>query len=144
MGEVSGADRYRDQACSPRGEVLIVRVCLVDDNEAVLDAMALWLRDSNDEVVLARTGAEARSCVQEATPDLVIADVNLPDTTGICLARDLRTLRPGLVILLISGQAQLTAGAVGPDGADAFLMKPFTPKALTAAVRQAQQFRSDA
>ena len=117
-----------------------MRICLVDDNEAVLDAMALWLGDAGDEIVLARTGAEAASCVQQEMPDLVIADVNLPDTTGLRLARELRKLRPGLVIVLISGQAQF-AEAVGADGADAFLMKPFTPKALNVAVQQARQFR---
>lgn len=118
-----------------------MRICVVDDNETVLDAMALWLGDAGNELVLARTGGEARSHVQAKALDLIIADVNLPDMTGVSLARELRALRPSLAILLISGQAQLGDGALDADGADAFLMKPFTPKALSAAMRQAQHSR---
>lgn len=118
-----------------------MRICVVDDNESVLDAMALWLSDTGNDLVLARTGGEARAHVQAQALDLIISDVNLPDMTGVSLARDLRELQPGLAILLISGQAQLSDGALGRDGADAFLMKPFTPKALSAAMRQAQQSR---
>lgn len=118
-----------------------MRICLVDDNEIVLDAMALWLSDDGNELVLARSGAEAQARVQTEAPDLIITDLNLPDTTGVYLARELRKLCPGAAIVLISGQADLVAGAVGADGADAFLMKPFTPKALTTAMLQAQQSR---
>lgn len=118
-----------------------MRICVVDDNETVLDAMALWLSDAGNELVLARTGGEARAHVQAQALDLIIADVNLPDIKGDSLARDLRALQPGLAILLISGQSQLSAGALGAGGADAFLIKPFTPKALSAAIRQAQQSR---
>lgn len=118
-----------------------MRICVVDDNEAVLDAMALWLSDAGNELVLARTGAQAQAQVQAAALDFVITDVNLPDMSGVDLARALRAVRPSLAILLISGQAQLSGGAIGADAADGFLTKPFTPKALTAALRQAQQSR---
>jgi signal transduction histidine kinase len=86
----------------------------VADAEAVLDAAA------------------------EHPPDLVLLDVALPGKDGLALLRELRELeRTRLVpVILVSSSADEGAAIEGLDaGADDYLVKPFTAKALQARVR---------
>src|SRR3954462_1252625 len=50
----------------------------------------------------AADAAEARAVVAQSQPDALLLDVNLPDTTGPALARELRAAHPGLRTLLTS------------------------------------------
>ncbi len=67
----------------------------------------------------AADAAQARAACAEHAPDALLLDVNLPDTSGPVLARELRAAQPGLRILLTS-----TDDTIGPvDGVAAFLPK---------------------
>jgi PAS domain S-box-containing protein len=68
--------------------------------------------------------------------DLLLTDVVLPELSGPALAERLRSRRPGLKILFMSGYpASVVGGDIFPAG-ERFLPKPFTPTALAARVRE--------
>lgn len=120
-----------------------MRICIVDDNAIVMDSLALLLRDAGHEVHCAGAAEEGAAVVEQAKPDCVLVDLDLPGTKGDALAASLRARYRSLPIILTSGH-QAPPGAVGPKGADLFLAKPFTPSALAAAFAKILALRDDA
>jgi PAS domain S-box-containing protein len=106
-------------------------VLLVDDEEMVRLTTADMLMDLGYDVVEASSGEEALRLVDGGLePNLVVTDHLMPGMTGVELAKNLRTSRPGLPLLLVSGYAE-------EDGIDptlARLTKPFRNAELTASL----------
>ena len=116
-------------------------VLLVEDDAAVRSAARRALLRAGFLLIEATDGAEALTlCPKQGGPaiDLVVTDLVMPEIGGIELAAELRSRRPGIRVLYMSGytrdalrrQSVLEAGAV-------FLEKPFTPQALVNGVRTA-------
>ncbi|MCW6509598.1 ATP-binding protein [Lichenifustis flavocetrariae] len=115
------------------------RVLLVDDDPLVLAGTAAMLDDLGHHVIEARSGDEAVAVISAGTAiDLVITDHVMPGMTGIELASRIRTLRPGLPIVLASGFAELSEVELSQL---ARLPKPFTLAALSQAVAATLQER---
>jgi two-component system, chemotaxis family, chemotaxis protein CheY len=87
-------------------------------------------------VVEASSGFEALRLLPREAFDLVITDINMPDINGLELVRFIRrSERQGKVPLLIVStlSSERDRARVLELGADAFLVKPFTPEELKAA-----------
>ncbi|WP_270935824.1 response regulator [Falsiroseomonas oryzae] len=111
------------------------RVLLVDDDPLVLASTAAILEDMGHGVVEAESGARALACLQEgAAVDVVVTDYGMPGMSGTALAEQLRRLRPGLPVIVVTGYGELPAG--GPVGL-ASLRKPFDEVSLGAALETA-------
>lgn len=104
------------------------RVLLVDDHELIRSGLAavIDLEDDLEIVGTAATVAEALAAVAELRPDVVVADLQLPDGTGLDIVRTVRagSDETGLVVLTMhSGDDQIfaamQAGASGFVGKDA-------------------------
>jgi len=78
------------------------RVLLVDENDDFLDGLEAWLAKAPGIEVVARahSGHEAEGHASRLLPDLVIADVSLPDMSGFELTRRVRRMRPAPMVLL--------------------------------------------
>jgi DNA-binding NarL/FixJ family response regulator len=105
-----------------------LRVLLVDDHELIRNGLAgvLDLEDDMDIVGVAATVAEALTAYDELVPDVVVADLQLQDGTGLDIMRAVRrrSASAGLVVLTMhSGDEQIfaamQAGASGFVGKDA-------------------------
>ena len=103
-------------------------VLLVDDHELIRNGLAsvIDLEPDIDIVGTAYGVATALAAVDELRPDVVIADLQLPDGTGLDIVRSVRRTddRTGLVVLTMhSGDEQIfaamEAGASGFVGKDA-------------------------
>jgi two-component system, NarL family, nitrate/nitrite response regulator NarL len=81
-----------------------LRVVIVDDHEIVLQGLRLVLRlEPEVEVVGEATGAaEALQCVTDTKPDLVFLDMELPNSNGILLSRQIFKQHPKTKILIFS------------------------------------------
>lgn len=106
----------------------MMRILVVEDNDANFQLVARILSHDGHEVVQARTAAAALEAARTAPPDLVLMDIGLPDLDGWEAARQLRAL-PGLVavpIVALSGSAQRSdrTRAAG-EGFAGFIEKPF-------------------
>jgi CheY-like chemotaxis protein len=114
---------------------------LVADDEANIRMMLRTALESDGYLVReARTGHEALNAIEQARPDLVLLDLNMPSIDGIAVLEELRTWpvgdRPRVVVLTAYGSIATAVKATRLGALD-FLEKPITPEELRKAVRGA-------
>jgi two-component system, OmpR family, KDP operon response regulator KdpE len=111
----------------PRPKVLVV-----DDEQQILRALRVILREAGFDVLPAATGEEALDLAALQRPDAAIIDLLLPDIDGVELARRLRewTDMP-LIVLSAVGEEDAKVRALAA-GADDYVTKPFGPRELVA------------
>ncbi|HEX2777936.1 MAG TPA: ATP-binding protein [Gemmatimonadaceae bacterium] len=118
----------RGIAARPAGTIL-----LVEDEEAVRALSSRILRREGYTVYVAARVEEAEHVFAQHEQEIVllISDLVLPGLGGIELAQRLRTRRPSLKVLLMSGYTDRDVNALQRDmDSVGFLQKPFTPDAL--------------
>jgi len=111
-------------------------ILLVDDETAITENLAPFLRRSGFTVTVASNGEEALQQVAADKPDLLVLDVLMPRLDG---REVLRRLRQGgnwtpIILLTQVGEASERAMAL-EEGADDYLNKPFDPHELVARIR---------
>jgi CheY-like chemotaxis protein len=109
------------------------RILVVDDNPDSVIIMRTILESQGYEVAVATNGAEALEQVTEATPDLVLLDIMMPNVGGLEVLQRMREdARTGRVpVILVTAKAQDEDVMSGYQyGADYYITKPFTPKQL--------------
>jgi two-component system, OmpR family, KDP operon response regulator KdpE len=108
------------------------RVLVCDDEQQILRALRVILRDAGFEAVPASTGEEALDAAAVARPSAGIIDLVLPDIDGIEVCRQLRewTEMP-LIVLSAVGDEDAKVRALAA-GADDYVTKPFGPRELIA------------
>lgn len=114
-------------------------ILLVEDEEAVRAFASRALASRGYTVHQAATGQEALEVMEEVGGDidLVVSDVVMPEMDGPTLLRALRTKRPELKIIFVSGYAEDAFARNLPEGEEfSFLPKPFTLKALATTVKE--------
>lgn len=98
------------------------RVLLVDDHPVVRDGLAQLIRGEADLTVCGEVGSaeEALDSVNRLEPDLAIVDISLGGVNGIELIKNIKAIRPALVVLVLSmhdeshfAERALRAGASG-------------------------------
>jgi two-component system KDP operon response regulator KdpE len=108
------------------------RVLVVDDEQQILRALRVILREAGFETLPASTGEEALDLAALQHPDAGIIDLLLPDMDGVELCRRLRewTDIPLVVLSAVDDEdAKVRALAAG---ADDYVTKPFGPRELVA------------
>ena len=108
------------------------RVLVVDDEQQILRALRVILREAGFETLPASTAEEALDVAALQHPDAAIIDVLLPDMDGVELSRRLRewTEIP-LIVLSAVGDEEAKVRALAA-GADDYVTKPFGPRELVA------------
>jgi two-component system response regulator RegX3 len=111
------------------------RVLVVDDEDAIRDAVAYVLRSDGNDVEVAETGGAAVDAVEAGPFDLVVLDVMLPDISGVEVARRMRARSDVPIIMLTarSGEADLVLAFEA--GADDYVPKPFSVHELVSRAR---------
>jgi diguanylate cyclase len=111
-------------------------VLTVDDEPAVLGLLAHQL-GHEFEVTTAGSAADARRLVAARPPDIVLADLTLPDDTGIRLLDWVYRTAPRTARVLISGTARLqdAADAINCGHVHRLILKPWKAEDLVAHLR---------
>jgi signal transduction histidine kinase/DNA-binding NarL/FixJ family response regulator len=121
-----------------RGGRRVLRVVVVDDHPLFREAVSRMLEQEEDirVVALSGTGAEALRTVKRLRPDLVLLDVELPDASGIEVARKLALLDrpPGVLMLSAFADAGQVVTAM-KAGAHGYLAKTVSREHLLDAIR---------
>lgn len=109
---------------------------IVDDQEALGEALAARLAFSGFDSTVATTGGQALAVSAARRYDVAFVDLGLPDMDGIALAGQLKKPSPGLRVILMTGSAICfdDPGLRG-DGIDSVLPKPWKPRELDAILR---------
>jgi PAS domain S-box-containing protein len=128
-----------EPGAQPPPPLLGVRLLLLDDDEDTLEMLALFLRRAGAEVTAATSAAAALDALESARPDVIVADIGMPDVDGHEFIRRVRAL--GAAQGGETPAVALTAYARDADRARALnsgfqthLSKPVEPRALVAAI----------
>jgi diguanylate cyclase (GGDEF)-like protein len=123
-----------DTTDEPAGEHVLV----VDDDPFIARLLEIELRAAGYDVRVAGDGVQALEAAQERSPDLVLADVMMPNMDGFELTRrlrqDPRTASVSVIMLTARGLSadKLEGFSVG---ADDYIVKPFDTPELLARIR---------
>jgi len=110
------------------------RIIVVDDDRAIAKAVKARLDADGFEVEVAYTGEEALAAAARQAPELVVLDLGLPGIDGIEVCTQLRRTHDVPVVMLTARDAE-TDVLVGLGlGADDYVVKPFSPRELSARV----------
>jgi two-component system response regulator RegX3 len=113
----------------------VTRILVVDDEQAILEAVAYSLRAEGFQVDCSADGTSALAAVNEDEFDLVVLDVMLGDISGVEVARRIRAVHdvPILMLTARDEEADLVLGFEA--GADDYVTKPFSMRELISRTR---------
>ncbi len=110
-------------------------VLLVDDDAAGLDLRKLILEREGHEISIARDPESARLVFAEATPEIVVLDLRLPEAAdGLALIREFRSAAPEVRIIVLSGWPLDLEGTPEAQMVNLVLAKPMRTAELVSAL----------
>ena len=122
-----------------------MRILIVDDEPAVANNVAAYLRPAGYTVDIATSGKEALAIPTADLQDvqLTIIDVAMWPMTGTQVAEALRAIKPDICVLFVSGGAgvPMLSTAHFKERCWGFLEKPFHPRQLLDAIERLLEMR---
>jgi DNA-binding response OmpR family regulator len=116
-----------------------ITLALVEDDRDIAEMVRRHLERTGEfHVTVHATGGEFMAACERAVPDLVVLDLNLPDSDGLTICRELRSwdTTRAVPILMLTARASESDRVIGLElGADDYLTKPFSLRELLARVR---------
>jgi DNA-binding NarL/FixJ family response regulator len=115
------------------------QIFIVDDHPMMRQGLAQLIGAESDLAVCgeAENAGGALDALGKLKPDLVLADISLPDKNGLELIKDFQAIQPGLSVLVISMHDEsLYAERVLRAGGRGYIMKQEGGKKLMLAIRQ--------
>ncbi|HNE90034.1 MAG TPA: response regulator transcription factor [Actinomycetota bacterium] len=112
-----------------------LRVLVVEDEPDLAAVIGAYLRGETFDVEIAGTGPDAVDMARTLNPDLVVLDIMLPGFDGLEVCRRVRTFTDCYVIMLTARDDEIDKIIGLGVGADDYLVKPFSPRELTARIR---------
>lgn len=114
------------------------KILIVDDEHDLVDAYVRLLERSGHRCIGAFDASEAISIIDAESPDLVITDLSLPDSSGVEIVRHVRAKLPATPIIVVSGHntPQLHEEA-RRAGASISLLKPISIAELRRVISEA-------
>jgi len=111
------------------------RILVVEDDRDIAESLELFLRRDGYQTERAHDGRRALELVHAARPDLVLLDLGLPIVDGVEVLRAIRATSD-LPVIVVTARAEEVDELVGFGlGADDYVTKPFSTRALLARVR---------
>lgn len=110
-------------------------ILVVDDEPKLVDVVRAYLEMDGYSVVTASDGRQALDRFHQTRPDLIILDLMLPELDGLEVCRRIRQ-QSGVPIIMLTARAEEIDELLGLElGADDYITKPFSPRAILARVR---------
>ena len=113
------------------------KILVVDDEPSISNLVVSYLRKEGYEVYSAADGPGGLKAARAYRPDLIVLDIMLPGMDGLEVLRQLRSESNVYVILLTAKTEEFDQVLGLSVGADDYVTKPFSPRALTARVKAA-------
>jgi two-component system alkaline phosphatase synthesis response regulator PhoP len=114
------------------------KILIVEDEPDILQLVKLYLEKEGFRTATAVNGAQALKKVKEDKPDLIVLDLMLPEIDGLEVCKRLRSIPDTalLPIIMLTAKAEESDTVIGLElGADDYVAKPFSPKALVARIK---------
>ncbi|MEC4184026.1 response regulator transcription factor [Adlercreutzia sp. R21] len=113
-----------------------MEVWYIEDDADVADFVSHALRESGFSVRVFSKCIKVRGLLGKTSPNVLLADWNLPDGSGPSLCKQVRRIYPDLPIILITVRDDPNDIVAGLEaGADDYLTKPFDSRVLVSRIR---------
>jgi len=113
-----------------------MRILIAEDDSSLASFVKKGLDAEHYAVDVSNDGEQARAMAGEFDYDLVVLDLNLPRLDGVAILRYLRTRKPTMPILVLTGRTRVEDRVQCLDlGADDYMGKPFSFSELSARIR---------
>ena len=118
------------------------RILIVDDEEAICEAVKKALERIDYTVNTSLDAVEALERVRKGSFDMVICDVKMPGMDGMTLLDRIKDFDPTILVLMITGYASIESAVESiKKGAQDYIPKPFSPNQLRIVVERAFERR---
>jgi len=114
------------------------KVLVVEDDLAIQELIRFTLERAGLKVVATSTAEDAMATLREELPDVVVVDWMLPKTSGLAFAKQLRESprTQKLPIIMVTARGEESDRIAGLEqGADDYMVKPFSPRELVARIQ---------
>jgi putative nucleotidyltransferase with HDIG domain len=102
---------------------------VIDDEEAVREALYWSLAGEGYNITLTQNGQEGLKCVQKEEFDLVLTDLRMPKMGGLEFLKALKRRAPYTSVIIITGYGDMESAIEAMRlGASDYITKPFTPE----------------
>lgn len=109
-------------------------ILIIEDDEDILEVLSLYVQNAGYNIVKARTISEGKEKFLAHSIDLMLIDINLPDGSGMELARYIRK-QSEVLMFFVSANDTVEDRLTGFDvGADDYITKPFIAKEVIARI----------
>ena len=116
-----------------------MKILIADDELIMLKIIELRLKKDGHEVIVTSNGQEALEKIKQEDPDMIIADIMMPFTSGLeivsVVKQDKQQRNVPIIILSSMGQENVVLEAFNL-GADDYITKPFSPNELSMRVKR--------
>lgn len=112
------------------------KIIIVEDDKILYKELEKLFSDQSYEVGTVKSFKNAHKEIEEKGPDLVILDINLPDTNGFIICKYLKE-NTSIPVLMLTGRDTLEDEIESLNlGADEYLTKPCNPTRLVARAKK--------
>ena len=112
-----------------------MNILVCDDDQAIVDAIGIYLENEGYKVFKAFNGKEAIDIIEEKMIHLIIMDIMMPQMDGITATMKIRT-EHRIPLIMLSAKSEDYDKILGLNiGADDYITKPFNPLELIARVK---------
>jgi DNA-binding response OmpR family regulator len=116
-----------------------MKILIADDEMIMLKIIELRLKKDGHQVIVTTNGQEALEKITQEDPDMIIADIMMPFTSGLeivsVIKQDKQRRNVPIIILSSMGQENVVLEAFNL-GADDYITKPFSPNELSMRVKR--------
>lgn len=113
-----------------------MRILVIEDEEALADAIAEILKQNNYAVDVIYRGDEGLDYANSGIYDMILLDIMLPGMDGLTVLKTLRQNRISTPVILLTAKSDVSDIITGLDaGSDDYLAKPFSTGELLARIR---------
>ncbi len=110
------------------------KILIVEDDEKLRDELAIFLKNNGYETVELKTFESIISDIKEIKPDLLLLDINLPNTDGEYICKQIRKESSLPIIIVTSRDNEIDELISINYGADHYITKPFNIQILLAKI----------
>jgi two-component system, OmpR family, phosphate regulon response regulator PhoB len=117
---------------------MTAHILFVEDEPPIQELIRYTLEQAGMRAVGAADAGEALAALREELPDVMLVDWMLPDKSGLVLARELReaSRTADLPIIMLTARGEEADRVKGLEqGADDYIVKPFSPRELIARIQ---------
>ncbi len=114
-------------------------IMIIDDSATLRHMVNVTLTKAGYTVVQAKDGVDALQKLPDQVPDIILCDLNMPNMDGLEFVREVKKIKQYMFIpiLMLTTESQSSKKEEGKKaGARAWIVKPFKPERIIAAVEK--------